>query len=162
MKKQEFSPEIIEELKSYVYLYSDPNTDEVFYIGKGKGNRCFEHLLEESNSNKVNKIKELTNNNQKPLIELLRFGLTDNEASLLESALLDFVGIKSLTNVVRGLHSKTFGRTSIEDINLKYTAENVEIEENALLITINKMYYSRITEGELFEFTRGVLISMQN
>ena len=28
----------------YVYLLSDPNTNEIFYVGKGKGNRVFDHF----------------------------------------------------------------------------------------------------------------------
>tara|TARA_Y100001980_G_C14421406_1_gene212321 strand:- start:614 stop:718 length:105 start_codon:yes stop_codon:yes gene_type:complete len=34
MKK--FSPDIIKKLKWYVYLLSDPNSEEIFYVGKGK------------------------------------------------------------------------------------------------------------------------------
>ena len=42
MKK--FSPDIIKKLKWYVYLLSDPNSEEIFYVGKGKGNRVFDHF----------------------------------------------------------------------------------------------------------------------
>jgi len=152
----EFNPEIIEEIKSYVYMYSDPDTREPFYIGKGKGNRCFEHLADQLESAKVDKLKELMEKNKKPLIELLRYGLTGNEASLLEAALIDYAGLDKITNKVRGLHSRSFGRTFVEDIILKYTAEEVKIEENVLLITINRLYHSRISEEELYESTRGI------
>ena len=43
---------VINKLKYYVYLYSDPETNEIFYIGKGKGNRVFSHLTENKNKYK--------------------------------------------------------------------------------------------------------------
>ena len=151
-----FTAEVISEIKSYVYIYTNPNTKKVFYIGKGQGNRCFEHLSENSESEKVKEINDLKNNGQMPIIELLRYGLTDNEASLIESSLIDFVGLNDLTNKVRGLHSKSFGRTSIDDINIKYTADEVTVTDNVIAITINKLFYTNITEKELYEATRGI------
>lgn len=151
-----FTSEVINEIKSYVYIYTNPNTKKVFYIGKGQGNRCFEHLEENTESQKVKEINELKNNGEMPIIELLRYGLTDNEASLIESSLIDFIGLDNLTNKVRGLHSKSFGRTSIDDINIKYTADEVTVTDNVIAITINKLFYSNITEEALYEATRGV------
>ena len=151
-----FTNEVINEIKSYVYIYTNPNTKKVFYIGKGQGNRCFEHLEEDTESQKVKEINALKNDGQMPIIELLRYGLTDNEASLIESSLIDFVGLDNLTNKVRGLHSKSFGRTSIDDINIKYTADEVTVTDEVIAITINKLFYSDITEEALYEATRGV------
>ena len=155
-----FNPEVIEKIKSYVYLYSDPDTEEIFYIGKGKGNRCFNHLHEELEldleSNKLQKIQQLKEQNKQPLIELLRYGLTDNEASLVEASLIDFIGLENLTNKVRGLHSKSFGRLLVDDITLKYTAEEVEVSDDIISITINQLYHSKISNEELYESTRGV------
>ena len=155
-----FNPEVIEKIKSYVYLYSDPDTEEIFYIGKGKGNRCFSHLHEELEldleSNKLQKIQQLKEQNKQPLIELLRYGLTDNEASLVEASLIDFIGLENLTNKVRGLHSNSFGRLLVDDITLKYTAEEVEVNDDIISITINQLYHSKISDEELYESTRGV------
>ena len=43
-KITEFPPEVIKELNYYVYRLIDPRNGETFYVGKGKGNRVFEHL----------------------------------------------------------------------------------------------------------------------
>ena len=51
-----FSPKTKEALKYYVYVYSDPDTKEPFYVGKGKGNRAFQHLDDQSETDKANKI----------------------------------------------------------------------------------------------------------
>ncbi len=152
----EFTPEIIERLKHYVYIYSDPDTQAPFYIGKGYGNRCFQHLNDESESKKVRKLNELRENGKKPTIELLRYGLNDNEATLLEAAIIDFVGIADLTNKVRGIHSRSFGRISVDEIIAIYTAEDVDVQDNVLLIKINKLYHSKMSEQELYEATRGI------
>ena len=38
-----FSDYVAEQLKAYVYLLIDPRDDQVFYVGKGNGNRVFHH-----------------------------------------------------------------------------------------------------------------------
>lgn len=38
-----FSQSVIEKLKYYVYLLQDPRDNSVFYVGKGVGNRVFQH-----------------------------------------------------------------------------------------------------------------------
>ena len=48
-----FNSEIIKKMKYYVYLLSDPKTGEIFYIGKGQGNRVFSHLKDTSDNDKV-------------------------------------------------------------------------------------------------------------
>ena len=41
LNKNEFSKEVIEELKYYVYKLIDPRNGNVFYVGKGKGDRAY-------------------------------------------------------------------------------------------------------------------------
>ena len=38
-----FSPEISQKLMFYVYRLVDPRNGETFYVGKGVGNRVFQH-----------------------------------------------------------------------------------------------------------------------
>jgi len=93
---------------------------------------------------------------KQPLIELLRYGLTDNEASLVEASLIDFIGLSDLTNKVRGLHSNSLGRLLVDDITLKYTAEDINVDDDVISITVNQLYHSKISSEELYESTRGV------
>ena len=43
MSAQLFPSEVHNQLKYYVYRLIDPRTGQTFYVGKGKGNRVFEH-----------------------------------------------------------------------------------------------------------------------
>ena len=65
-KITEFPANIVQELNYYVYIYSDRDTLEPFYIGKGKGNRCFNHLFQEGGSDKIKKIQELKEQGKTP------------------------------------------------------------------------------------------------
>ena len=76
-------PKIVStELKYYVYIYSNPITEEIFYVGKGKGNRVFLHLTEESETEKVKYLLDLKLKGLKPKIEILIHGIEDEETAL--------------------------------------------------------------------------------
>ena len=53
-----FSKKSIETLKHYVYALVDPESNQIFYIGRGKGNRGLQHL-KESNSDESEKKKTI-------------------------------------------------------------------------------------------------------
>lgn len=148
--------EIANILKSYVYLYLNPYNGEIFYVGKGKGNRLFSHLDEKSETEKCARISEIRNDGKEPMIDLLRYGLTDSQAKLVESAVIDLLGKTKLTNKVSGNHASSYGRiTSRELINM-LEAKPIKIRHKAILITINQLYRSDMTPLELYEATRGI------
>jgi hypothetical protein len=39
-----FTKEVSDHLENYVYRLIDPRNGETFYVGKGKGNRVFDHV----------------------------------------------------------------------------------------------------------------------
>ena len=151
-----FPPEVCDRLGSYVYLYLDPRDEKPFYIGKGICNRALNHLEDESDTQKVQKIKQIRNAGLEPRIEILRYGLSDDQASLLEAGVIDLLGLAYLTNEIRGQHSCSFGRVRIDDLLLEFTAKPAQITHRALLITINRLYRSDMTSDELLEATRGI------
>ena len=122
----EIPPEAAEQLGYYVYLYIDPRTGRPFYIGKGTGARALSHLTETGESEKNEIIQQIRAQGLEPQIEILRYGLTENEALLLEAALIDFAGVDHLANRVRGEHSRTFGRVSLTDLITEFSAQPVE------------------------------------
>lgn len=151
-----FPPEVIEALKSYVYLYVDPTDGQPFYVGKGIGNRVFAHLDDTTESRKAQRIAAIRASGRNPRIEILRHGLSDDQAALVEAAVIDCIGLDKLTNAVSGQHSHSFGRVLAEDVLLVQTSPKAVIEIPCILVTINRLYRSGMTEIELYEATRGV------
>lgn len=153
------SSEVEEILKSYVYVYIDPRNAEPFYIGKGKGNRLFSHLDEQSEGDKVNRITEIRAAGMEPQIDLLRYGLSDAQAALVEAAAIDLIGNAHLTNRVTGYHDQSFGRITLQEIITILTAKPVIVRHKSILITINRLYRSDMTAEELYEATRGIWVA---
>lgn len=156
-KSKEFVPNAMEELKYYVYVYSDPDTKKPFYIGKGKGNRCFHHLFQVGESEKIQKLQQLKDEGKEPLIEILVHGVDEETAFKVEAAAIDLIGIENLTNLQKGHHANTFGRIDVDELNARFSRRIIrkeDITENVLLIRINQQYHYGMTDFELYEATR--------
>jgi hypothetical protein len=152
------TPDVAAVLKAYVYVYSDPRTGQPFYIGKGRGNRLFSHLDDQAETEKTATIAAIRASGLEPRIEILRYGLNDAEAALVEAAAIDLVGLANLTNRVAGSHGTSFGRIESQEVIDMLSAKPVEVRHKAVLITINKLYRSDMTPEELYEATRGVWV----
>lgn len=121
------SDEVADILKSYVYVYIDPRTDQPFYIGKGKGSRLFSHLEDESDNDKAARISEIRATGLEPRIDVLRYGMSDSEAILVEAAAIDLIGKKRLINRMAGHHDRTFGRITSKEIVAMLTAKPIQV-----------------------------------
>ncbi len=154
--KHEITSEVAKILKSYVYVYIDPRNGKPFYIGKGKGSRVFSHLSAKSETDKVERIAEIRRSGKEPRIEILRYGLSDSEAHLVEAASIDLIGKARLTNLISGHHESSFGRITSQRVISMLTAKRVKVKHKAILITINKLYRSDMSKEELHETTRGI------
>ena len=152
-----FNSEIIQKIKFYVYLLSDPDTGEVFYVGKGKGNRVFSHLNDNSDNDKVKKIKEIQSKGKNPKIEFLVHGV-DDEVTIkkIESAIIDLLGKNKLTNKVGGYESSDFGRMDLSQITAKYSSKKANIKENVLLIKLSDTFRYNMDPMDLYDYTRGI------
>lgn len=166
---REFSELALQKLNSdgeyYVYGLIDPRTEKLFYIGKGTGNRVFQHVAEsdknpESEKAKLITIKdiELSGNSVKHI--LINWGLTESEAFAAEAALINlvnYISADTLTNIVSGHHSE--GCMTVEEIEHNYGALSLLPEDfthRTLVIKINKLYNRKMTPEELYDTVRGV------
>lgn len=151
----EFPTEVIDEIKYYVYRLIDPRNGETFYIGKGKGNRVFNHMKcaikkEESDdlSDKLSTIREIRNSGLHVIHVIHRHGMDEKTSIEVEAALID--AYPGVTNIQGGHSSNDYGpMNSIEIIN-KYAAEEADIAHNVLMITINKS----IINSEIYDAVR--------
>lgn len=80
------------------------------------------------------------------------------EAALVEASAIDLVGLTSLTNRVAGHHGHSFGRIGSRELIQMLQAQPVTVRHKAVLITINRLYRSNMSEEELYEATRGIWV----
>lgn len=153
------SQSTIEKLDYYVYLLIDPRNNKVFYVGKGKGNRINQHLLgaldnKTEETEKIKRIRIIEKAGYKIKNIILRHGLNEDEAFAVECAMIDYIGIENLTNIVSGHNSKKQGLMDLEEIKIVYEAEKAVFNEPTILITINRLYRRGMSSKELYEATR--------
>ncbi len=150
-----FSAKVNERLKYYVYIYIDPRDNRTFYVGKGKGNRVFDHLDAASDSVKGTIIAELRRIRLEPRIELLKYGLTEKEALLVEATAIDLLDVKNLSNESRGHGSRYGSRASVDQVVATLDAKEAAIEVPALLINIKQAFRYGMSAMELYDATRS-------
>jgi hypothetical protein len=159
MSVDRFPNSVIEKLQYYVYFLRDPRSKEVFYVGKGKGNRVFNHLkgaLETTAENdKLKQIREIQQAGLEVIFEIVRHGLIETEAFEVEAALIDLHGLPKLTNIVDGHGTIDKGWMSVSDIIATYEAEPIEIHEPGILCFVNKLYTRHLDSDGVYEITRG-------
>jgi len=153
-----FSQSVIEQIGSYVYFLRDPQNNEVFYVGKGNGNRLFEHvacaLTESTESEKFDRIRAIQKSGNAVQHFILRHGLTESVAFEIEATVIDFVGITNLLNLQGGHYSTDFGIKTTDEVIAMYSAPPFETDEPVLLININKLFNREMTADEIYDATR--------
>ena len=118
-----FSKNTINAIGYHVYGLRCPGGHDYFYIGKGKGNRVFSHVKQTSargiSDPKFDIISKLRSEGG-PEIDIIRHGLTEQQALLLESALIDVLGVDQIANKVKGFNSEKYGLMSPKNIEAQY------------------------------------------
>ena len=123
MENYDLPPEVAEKLGPYyVYALIDPSNDEIFYVGKGTGQRLMDHIDEdkEVESQKRKRIKKIHSQGKVVKHDIIQHKLEEEEALKIEAALIDC--ISGLTNKVRGRSEENSGRTSLQELKYKYGA----------------------------------------
>lgn len=139
----QFPTSIHEHLDYYVYRLIDPRDGSTFYVGKGRGNRVFAHLKaalefyenEDAASAKIDTILAIEEAGHQPGHIIHRHKLTEEQALLVESTLID--AYPNLSNIVRGHGSNEHGPATAEELIIRYGAPIMEIQANHRIIAIN-------------------------
>ncbi len=155
-----FKQSVIEGLKCYVYALVDPRDNRIFYVGKGTGNRVYQHtqsaLANDSQSLKLSTIREIKDLGLDVEYYIIRHNLTEQEAYLVESSIIDLLTYpafnkeNTLTNIVSGHHQWNEGIKTDEEINILYDCPKIEPipGERLLLVSLNKSYNQSKATGE--------------
>ncbi len=158
-----FDDKTVEEIKYYVYALKDPRNWKIFYIGKWKDNRVFQHVKDalETNdvSDKLDTIRDIVNSGETVEYFLIRHGLSEEIAFEVEAALIDLLNnerdIKfNITNVVQGSHTYDRWVISINEAIALYGGRKIEITDPVMLININKLFKRNMSKDELYQATR--------
>ena len=157
--EKSFKQSVIEGLKCYVYALVDPRYNRIFYVGKGTGNRVYQHaqaaLCDDSQSLKLSTIREILSLRLEVKYYIIRHNLSEQEAYLVESSIIDLLTYKAfnkeniLTNIVSGHHQWNEGIKTDEEINILYDCPKIEPipGERLLLVSLNKSYKQSKASG---------------
>ncbi len=114
-----FPPGVADKLAVYVYLLVDARTGRPFYVGRGRGDRCFLHVEEAratapspaggpdsrvgrdgaARFSVLDRIREAESDGRPVRIEVLRHGLTGSEADLVVAVVDDALALGSPTRL---------------------------------------------------------------
>ena len=151
-----FPQEVVEAVGCYVYRLIDPRNGETFYVGRGRGQRVFDHargVVEDANQlvadPKVERIHEIRALNMEVQHIIHRHGMSEAIAKEVEAALID--AYPGLVNKVSGSGSKDRGTRHADEIMLEYGAEEFTAKEPLILISIGRSWKER----SLYEAVKG-------
>ena len=147
--------------KYYVYGLISPITYQPFYVGKGCGNRVFDHAKaakqfiktakEDEETLKIKTITEILDKHKEVICMIYRWGLTNDEALIVEAVLIDC--LPGLTNIQSGYQSNDYGMITAEDLqNQLDITEYKEPEEDYVIIKTSENAIEN--NGNLYEATR--------
>lgn len=156
---KEFSNAVCERIGYYVYILKDPRNDTIFYVGKGKGNRLFQHvqcaLENETDNDKYNLIREIHKEGKEVEHFILRHGLEEKLSLEIESTIIDLLGIENLTNSVKGHDTWERGLKTVDEVFQHYDAKAITFDEPCKIININRLYTRGISAQKLYDSTRA-------
>lgn len=156
-----FDNKTCEYLGYYVYTLIHPKTNKPFYIGKGIGNRVFNHkhcaLNTEDSSLKLDIIREITSSNLEVKHIIIRHGLTEKEAFEVEASLIDlgnYLGF-DLSNIMEGHYAENRGLMTSDEIIRRYNAKPLNtLLHPAIIININKKYSRGNSSEDIYLATK--------
>jgi hypothetical protein len=91
----------------YIYELIDPRSGDVFYVGKGRNKRAWEHISQSKsgkyqNKAKTDKILEILADGLEVQVNIVSYHETDLLAGDAEKARIEELGLSNLTNILAG------------------------------------------------------------
>ena len=148
----EFTVEMHNKLDNYVYRLVDPRDGSTFYVGRGHGNRVFDHVKgavrtadEKTENLRQETINTILSLDLKPIHVIHRHGMSLREAQLAEAVLID--AYPGLTNIAAGKGSNDYGPANAEELVKRYGAKEIEFEQGRKIMVI-KIRWSTVEACE--------------
>jgi hypothetical protein len=142
-----FSKSVADRIGYYVYRLIDPRNGETFYVGKGRGNRVFEHVKGELRASddeltdKLKRIREIRKDDFEVAHVIHRHGMTEKEAFEVEGALID--AYPEVSNQIGGRASDDRGLMHSKQIVERYEAKEAIFTHKAIIISVNRSVAER-------------------
>jgi hypothetical protein len=145
--QSQFSEFVASKLQHYVYRLIDPRNGATFYVGRGQGNRVFTHAsgsqesVEAGASDdnlKMKTIRQIEVAGFEVEHVIHRHGLSENEAKVVESALID--AYQGLSNLQR---YPDRGVMHAREVIRLYEAPLAIFKHKVLLLNVSKMAEER-------------------
>ena len=138
-----FSESVSAKLCHYVYRLIDPRNGVTFYVGRGQGNRVFNHAAgieiggedEDGEDLKLRTIRAIINAGFDVAHVIHRHGMSAESAKEVESALID--AYPGLTNIVSG-YDAVRGAMHVREVIALYEAPLAEPHHKLILINVNR------------------------
>jgi hypothetical protein len=161
LNKNSFPDEVSAKLKNYVYRLIDPRNGETFYVGRGQGNRVFQHaagitegMSKEGLSDKSDRIREIKNAGLEVIHIVHKHGIHDDVVNHVEAALID--AYPGLTNEQGGEGSGSYGPMHADEIIRLYALPEMEENPEEKLVLINVNYISdRSSTEAIYKQVKG-------
>lgn len=134
----------------YTYMLIDPRTQQPFYVGKGKGDRCRHHLdsrAKGENKRKDSLIENIRNENLEPLIKIIENFSDENLAYELEEKLISHFGRKGIDKNGILMNFCQSNRPPSHK-GLKRSPETIEKLKNRKISDETKLKMSESQKGE--------------
>lgn len=155
-----FTPDVINEIGNYVYRLIDPRDFQTFYVGRGVGNRVFQHAKDELKhfeededelSTKLSQIRDIRLSGKDVICVIHRYGMSRDQAMEVESALIDCY--PGLTNAVSGFGSDR-GVIAANDLQISLKRPVYEEPDDIDYVIIKTSPNAVSSNGNLYEATR--------
>ena len=148
IKINDFPEEVARGVGNYVYRLIDPRNGETFYVGKGRGNRVFQHVRasdiegvehEDAVSLKMSRIRAILGAGLNVIHVIHRHEIPDEAVNEVEAALID--AFPGLSNIQGGHGSGSKGPMSTVEIMDKFALPTISEgpEERLVLLNINRL-----------------------
>lgn len=141
-----FSGEVVAQLKHYVYRLVDPRNGQTFYVGEGYGNRVFAHVNavdmsfyenndflteqdkqteENKDPAKIKRIIDIKRTGLEVIHIIQRWGMDAKTAFEVEAAFIDYFGLESITNKIKG-HDEGRGMRLADELEQQFIAKTFD------------------------------------